>query len=582
MLKAALLPMIDREKRKRVMARSMKLGHCICDPKKPCPCDVFREHDVCPCAGERLDIQQGPIRLTELVARPGCASKIDAGALAKALAGLETVSDPNVLIGMAAGDDAGVYQLNETTALVQTVDVFSPSVDDPYLFGRIAASNSVSDVYAMGGRPITALSIVGFPIRSVPDEHLRAILQGGIDTMREADTPVVGGHSINEEEIKAGFAVTGLIDPRKIASKDKLQPGDRLILTKPLGTGLIAFASQIGRAPSGSMETAGESMATLNRRAAELMNEFGVNACTDVTGFGLMGHLGTMAAASRIDVEVLWDDLPRLPGVDQCLVDGIIPGAVERNRESTEQYMVADGALSREMLELCFDAQTSGGLLMAVNEKDAERFLARLRDEGVEQATMIGAVRESDRSASEEPAGRVFVETNGSRQMPTPRPRPKREAESEPPVPVTSIPSKGTKDMSNDENKPCCCGSEEPTPQPVKAEECCGGAASSDCCSSGGSGGSSDSSASVDETESKFFEFMKATNAPGTLDARTKKAIAIALSVAAKCEPCLKNHILGARDVGFSQEEIDEAAWMAIAFGGSPLMMFYKTLRRTA
>jgi len=571
--------MIDREKRKRVMARSMKLGHCVCDPKKPCPCDVFRQHDVCPCAGERFDIQQGPIRLTELVARPGCASKIDAGALAKALAGLETVSDPNVLIGMAAGDDAGVYQLNETTALVQTVDVFSPSVDDPYLFGRIAAANSVSDVYAMGGRPITALSIVGFPIRNVPDEHLRAILQGGIDTMREADTPVIGGHSINEEEIKAGFAVTGLIDPRKIASKDKLQPGDRLILTKPLGTGLIAFASQIGRAPQGSMEAAGESMAALNRRAAELMSEFNINACTDVTGFGLMGHLGTMAAASRIDVEVLWDDLPRLPGVDQCLVDGIIPGAVERNRESTEQYMGADAALSREMLELCFDAQTSGGLLMAVREDDAERFLARLRDEGVEQATMIGVVRESDRSASEEPSGRVFVETNGSRRMPTARPRPKRETEPELPVPVTSIPSKGTEDMPSEENKPCCCGSEEPSPPPAPSGECCSGAASSDCCSSGESNASP---SSVGETESKFFEFMKAANAPGALDAKTKKAIAIALSVAAKCEPCLKNHIKGAREIGFTQEEIDEAAWMAIAFGGSPLMMFYKTLRRTA
>ena len=240
--------MIDVEKRKRVMARSMRLGHCICDPKKSCPCDVLRDHSVCPCAGERLETVSGEVRLTDLVERPGCASKIDAAALRKILAELPEVNDPRVLVGMPAGDDAGVYQLDGNLALVQTVDVFSPSVDDPYMFGQIAAANSVSDIYAMGGRPITALSIVGFPIRSLPDDVLQRILRGGIDKMNEAGVAVIGGHSINEREIKAGFAVTGLIQADEVYTNAGLQLGDRLILTKPLGTGVLAFAAQISRA----------------------------------------------------------------------------------------------------------------------------------------------------------------------------------------------------------------------------------------------------------------------------------------------------------------------------------------------
>ncbi|MHC4178272.1 MAG: selenide, water dikinase SelD, partial [Planctomycetota bacterium] len=181
----------DLEKRKRVMQRSMQLGHCICDPKKACPCDVLRERDICPCAGERLEGPSGPIRLTSLVERPGCASKIDQAALQQVLDGLPAPDDPRVLVGVPAGDDAGVFRLNGDVALVQTVDVFSPSVDDPYVFGQIAAANSLSDVYAMGGRPITALSIVGFPIRTVPDDVMHQILRGGVDKMAEAGVPVI-------------------------------------------------------------------------------------------------------------------------------------------------------------------------------------------------------------------------------------------------------------------------------------------------------------------------------------------------------------------------------------------------------
>lgn len=543
----AELSVIDVEKRQRVMARSMHLGHCICDPKKPCPCDVLREHNVCPCAGERLELMSGETRLTALVERPGCASKIDAAALRKVLADLPAIHDPRVLVGMPAGDDAGVYQLDDTTALVQTVDVFSPSVDDPYVFGQIAAANSVSDIYAMGGRPITALSIVGFPIRTLPDDVLRQILRGGIDKMNEAGVAVIGGHSINEREVKAGFAVTGLISLDAVLTNAALKPGDRLILTKPLGTGVLTFAAQINRAPEGALEASAQSMAQLNRVAAQLMVEMGAHACTDVTGFGLMGHLGAMAAASRVQVEILWDALPVLPGVLQCLADGIVSGAVERNREASERCVRAAEGVDAAMLDLCFDAQTSGGLLIAIHEDDAERLLGRLHEQGIAAAALIGRV-------SGPGDGEVWVRTNGSRRLPG------RSTHVPLPGPASAAAQlESTADPRAANHSPECCGSAaEPPASPVRAAV-----------------------NGVSAAEAKFHEFMQAANAPGLLDARTKKAMAIALSVITKCEPCLKSHITKAREMGFSQDEIDEAAWLAIAFGGAPLMMFYKTLRRT-
>jgi selenide,water dikinase len=537
----------DVEKRKRVMARSMQWGHCICDPKKSCPCDVLRDHNVCPCAGERLETVSGETRLTALVERPGCASKIDAAALRKILAELPEVHDPRVLVGMPAGDDAGVYQLDGNLALVQTVDVFSPSVDDPYMFGQIAAANSVSDIYAMGGRPITALSIVGFPIRSLPDDVLQQILRGGIDKMNEAGVAVIGGHSINEREIKAGFAVTGLIQADEVCTNAGLQLGDRLILTKPLGTGVLAFAAQISRAPEGALDASARSMAQLNRTAAELMVEMGAHACTDVTGFGLMGHLGAMASASRMNVEITWDDLPVLPGVLQCLADGMASGAVERNREASEQCVRAAEGVDAAMLDLCFDAQTSGGLLIAVRESDAPVLLQRLRERGITEAAQIGYVSGSG-------TGEVTVRTSGSRRMPRQRMVMAVQQVCTRAEPIATPRESGSPSHSAD-----CCGNVVPPAGPV-AEVAANGS----------------------EAEAKFHEFMQAASAPGLLDARTKKAITLALSVITKCEPCLKSHIKKAREMGFSQEEIDEAAWLAIAFGGAPLMMFYKALRRTA
>ena len=220
--------MIDLEKRRRVMQRSMTLGHCICNPKLACPCDVFKEKDICTCAGERIENAVGEASLTKLVEKAGCASKINQNDLKKALADLPEITDPRVLVGSNTCDDAGVYRLNGDMALVQTVDVFAPSVDDPYTFGQIAAANSLSDVYAMGGRPLTALSIIGFPIETLSHRVMTQILRGGTDKMNEAGVVVIGGHSINDRDPKFGYAVTGTVEPSKIVTNDGAKPGDLL------------------------------------------------------------------------------------------------------------------------------------------------------------------------------------------------------------------------------------------------------------------------------------------------------------------------------------------------------------------
>lgn len=389
----------------------MQLGHCVCDPAKSCPCDIFIKRNVCLCAGERLDAPSGPIALTQLVEKAGCASKIDQAFLKAALDGLPTLDDPRVLVGMPAGDDAGVYDLGNGTALVQTVDVFTPSVDDPYEFGQVAAANSLSDVYAMGGKPITALSIIGFPARKLPDDVLRQIMLGGIEKMREAGVPVIGGHSINDDQIKAGFAVTGLVRTDQVATNANAQVGDALILTKPLGTGIVAFAKQIGRAQQESVRAAARSMTTLNKSAAEQMARHRIHACTDVTGFGLMGHLVEMARRSGVDVELCWDDLPFFPGVLEAVADGILPGGVDRNKESCGSRVFAGRDVSEPMLDMCFDAQTSGGLLMSAAADDAERLLNALHDAGVAEACVIGRIARKGE-------GRISVETSQARKMP--------------------------------------------------------------------------------------------------------------------------------------------------------------------
>lgn len=571
--------MIDLAKRKRVMQRSMRLGHCICDPKKACPCDLFRERAVCLCAGETLPQEEtvGPVRLTQLVEKAGCASKIDQASLKRVLAGLPAIEDPRVLVGSAAGDDAGVFRLDGSTCLVQTVDVFTPSVDDAYTFGRIAAANSLSDVYAMGGRPLVALSIVGFPIREVADEAMADILRGGIDAMSEAGVPVVGGHSIKDHQIKAGFAVTGLVDADGVVTNAGARPGDALVLTKPLGVGVLSFAVQIGRAPAGAAEAIAESMAALNKTASEAMLAHGVHACTDVTGFGLMGHLAEMARASGAQVEIVWDDLPLFPGLLECLAEGIVPGGIERNRESSEASAVPGEDVTAAMMDVCFDPQTSGGLLIALPDDAAQALVETLHGEGVADAAVIGRVVGPGE-------GKVHVRTTGRRQMPaagkegimtTPEKESARADETESCCSEPEAADEACCGGLAAQKEPCCAS--HASEQPAADEPCCDEPAEEPCCAEGhASAGGAAQTAAPAGTEAMFKAFMKSAGSPGALDAATKQAVNIALSVLARCGPCIRTHVAKARRMGFSEEEIEEAAWMAVAFGGSPVMMFYK------
>jgi selenide,water dikinase len=384
--------MVDKEKRRRIMQRSIKLGHCICNPKEPCPCDLFKKENVCLCAGERLEEISENVRLTHLVENAGCASKINQTDLKIVLAGLPAISDPRVLVSADTCDDAGVYKLSDDLALVQSVDVFTPNVDDPYIFGQIAAANSLSDIYAMGGKPVTALSIVGFPIESMSHMIMNRMLRGGIDKMKEAGVEVIGGHSIKDTEIMLGFAVTGLIDPQKIITNDRAKPGDVLVLTKPLGTGVISFASQLDRASKDSMEDIGRSMAELNKVAAETMVDAGVTTATDVTGFGLMGHLSEMVAQSGVTAEIYSDKVPFFEGVLDFVREDLISGAIERNREYATQYVEVTEGVTEEVEIALYDPQTSGGFLISVDDAKAEKFVKQLQDNGIRSAAIIGKV----------------------------------------------------------------------------------------------------------------------------------------------------------------------------------------------
>ena len=530
--------MKDPEKRRRVMQRSMQLGHCICDPKTACPCEFFLREDICPCAGEEYAPPAGPVRLTELVHTAGCGSKIDQASLQRILAGLPSSDDPRVLVGMPAGDDAGVYLLDAETALVQTVNVFSPPVDDPYLFGQIAAANSLSDVYAMGGRPLTALSVVGFPARKLPDEILHQILRGGLDKMAEAGVAVIGGHSIQDDQIMAGFAVTGLVDPRRIATNAAARPGDRLVLTKPLGTGIIIFAGQIGRASAAATAAAAQSMAALNRRAAELMADFDAHACTNVTGFGLMGHLKAMAVASGVDIELDGDAVPLLPGVLQLAAEGVLPGAVERNKESSGDALAAADGATPALVEhplRCPDLGRIADRGAGVGRRGLYQPVARRRHRG-------GGGRRPGHGRGD---GRIVVRGEGR-----------------PTAAQASAPA------------------ETPDSQETSSMSCCEHGSGGHPAEKAAPAGKADAAAGSEDIQGKFQAFLGAANAPGRLGARTKRAAAIALSVLARCAPCVKHHVRKAQEEGFTPEEIDEAAWLAIAFGGSPAMMFYNETKK--
>jgi selenide,water dikinase len=295
--------------------------------------------------------------------------------------------DPNVLVGFDHADDAGVYQIAPDTALVQTVDFFTPIVDDPYTFGQIAATNSLSDVYAMGGRPLTSLAMVCFPEKG-DLEILGRILAGGLSKMMEAGCTVIGGHSIRDEETKFGYSVTGLIHPKRVLANKGAQPGDALVLTKAIGTGVIATAIKKEKAEETWIRAAVESMTTLNKGAAELLaaKPYRVHAMTDITGFGLIGHAREVALASSVSIQIHANKVPILPGAIDCVRAGHIPGGLKANREFAECVVEYEGSLGEELKTLLFDPQTAGGLLISLAADQAGELVAELRGLGVHSA----------------------------------------------------------------------------------------------------------------------------------------------------------------------------------------------------
>jgi selenide,water dikinase len=302
--------------------------------------------------------------------------------------------DPNVLVGFDHADDAGVYLISPDQALVQTVDFFTPVVDDPYVFGQIAATNALSDIYAMGGRPITSLALVCFPERADLG-ILERILAGGLSKMIEAGCTVIGGHSIRDEETKFGYSVTGLINPKKVLVNAGAKSGDALIFTKALGTGVISTAIKKGKAEQEWTDAAIQSMTTLNKKAAEVIGEkeYGVHAMTDVTGFGLIGHAREMALASNVALRFFSKDVPILPGALDCIRAGHIPGGLNNNRDFAECVVSYEAPVSSELRALIFDPQTAGGLLISVLEDDCEELVLDMQDAGI-PASYIGNVTE--------------------------------------------------------------------------------------------------------------------------------------------------------------------------------------------
>ena len=338
-----------------------------------------------------------PIQLTRTVKGAGWASKLSPGDLAQALCGLDFPTDKNVLVGLGNADDAGVYQISEDLALIQTVDFFTPIVDDPYDFGRIGAANALSDVYAMGGVPKTAMNLVAYPMQKLGMDVLRAVLAGGIEKLKEAETVLIGGHSIEDDEFKYGLSVTGFVHPKRIFSNKGLHAGDCLILTKPLGTGIINTAVKGGLASTETIAEVTELMTELNKTASEVMKSFPVTACTDVTGFGLLGHLAEMVFGTDISVKIESRTVPVLPEALEFAAMGFVPAGAHRNRSFRQKMVKLAGDISPIMRDVLFDPQTSGGLLIGCPEKHATELKKRLFAEGVKNTAIIGKVYDNEK-----------------------------------------------------------------------------------------------------------------------------------------------------------------------------------------
>ena len=331
------------------------------------------------------------VKLTKLAKCAGCGAKVGAGVLAQLLDGLRVHSDPNLLVGFDRSDDASVYKVSDDLALVQTVDFFPPIADDPYLFGQIAACNALSDVYAMGGEPKLCLNIMAVP-ESMPKEAVHRLLRGGYDKVYEAGALITGGHSILDDEPKYGLAVTGFVHPDRVLTNSGARPGDVLVLTKPIGVGVLTTAAKAELAAEENVALAFRQMTVLNRSARDVMVKYRVHACTDVTGFGLLGHGLELAQGSGVELELRVEAVDFLPETVELARMGILPAGVYRNRSFAEgQVDAGDTELCRQ--DLLYDPQTAGGLLMAVEPADADALLAEL-EPCVPSAQRIGVVRE--------------------------------------------------------------------------------------------------------------------------------------------------------------------------------------------
>jgi selenide,water dikinase len=335
------------------------------------------------------------VKLTGYSQFAGCGAKLGPALLDKALCGLSQPDFPELIVDYSTSDDAGVYKITDDIALVQTVDFFPPIVDDSFTFGQIAAANALSDVYAMGGRPITALSIVGFPSTKLSTDVLSRIMEGALDRLKEAGAALVGGHSIQDKEVKFGLAVTGLVHPERILKNNNPSPGDVLILTKALGTGIINTALKAGKASKDSIAAAEKSMIRLNKDAAQISAEFSPSACTDVTGFGLIGHLCEMLNGSGCSASLDFSQIPLLAGTEEYARKGFIPGGTARNMEYRSAFVNDFVKISKLQRQILFDPQTSGGLLISVQEGSAETLLSKLIDAGLE-AGIIGSISSGD------------------------------------------------------------------------------------------------------------------------------------------------------------------------------------------
>ncbi|MEE4196260.1 MAG: selenide, water dikinase SelD [Bacteroidales bacterium] len=330
------------------------------------------------------------IKLTSFTQGLGCACKLRPQELEKILKEIPIPKDARIIIDTKNSDDAAVYKINEETALVQTLDFFTPIVNNPYDFGAIAAANALSDIYAMGAKPIFALNIVGFPSNRLPMEVLQQILKGAHDKAEEAGISIIGGHTIDDPEPKYGMVVNGIVHPHKILSNANAREGDAILLTKPIGLGIISTALKRGLADKNVEEYAIQVMKTLNKTPAEVMANFSVNACTDVTGFGLLGHLSEITRASKVDAEVFSNQVPIIKETWEFAASNIVPGGTKNNLDYFSKYVQWSSQLTEVEKIILSDAQTSGGLLFSVPQKEKDELLKQLKQAGITEAMHIG------------------------------------------------------------------------------------------------------------------------------------------------------------------------------------------------